>query len=92
MKINKLQKVEYIISILLVVVMFLGTISVYASQKTDLTNEQNDIDKQIQETSSEIAGVKSQMTDALNQINTGFYVTISNHRKGSEYSRAAEKI
>ncbi len=69
MKINKLQKVEYIISILLVVVMFLGTISVYASQKTDLTNEQNDIDKQIQETSSEIAGVKSQMTDALNQIN-----------------------
>lgn len=69
MKINKLKKVEYIISILLVVVMFLGTISVYASQKTDLTNEQNDIDKQIQETSSEIAGVKSQMTDALNQIN-----------------------
>lgn len=69
MKINKLKKVEYIISILLIIIMFLGTISVYANQKTDLTNEQKDIDKQIQETSSEIAGVKSQMTDALNQIN-----------------------
>ena len=69
MKVNKLKKVEYIISILLVMMLFLGTISVYASQKTDLTNEQKDIDKQIQETSSEIAGVKSQMTDALNQIN-----------------------
>ncbi len=69
MKINKLKKVEYIISILLVMMLFLGTISVYANQKTDLTNEQKDIDKQIQETSSEIAGVKSQMTDALNQIN-----------------------
>lgn len=69
MKINKLKKIEYIIIVLLVIMLFLGTISVYANQKTDLTNEQNDIDKQIQETSSEIAGVKSQMTDALNQIN-----------------------
>lgn len=42
---------------------------VYASQKSDLKNEQNSIDQQIEETNSEIAGVKAQMSDALNQIN-----------------------
>ncbi len=69
MKINNLKKIEYISIIILMVMIISQSFMVYASQKTDLTNEQNSIDKQIQETNSEIAGVKSQMTDALNQIN-----------------------
>ena len=69
MKINNLKRIEYISIIILIVMIFSNRLVVYASQKTDLTNEQNNIDKQIEETNSEIAGVKSQMTDALNQIN-----------------------
>ena len=69
MKINNLKKMEYISTIVLMVVMLTQPFMAYASQKTDLKNEQNSIDKQIQETNSEIAGVKSQMTEALNQIN-----------------------
>lgn len=69
MKINNLKKVEYSSIIILMVIVLSNVLTVYASQKTDLTNEQNSIDKQIEETNSEIAGVKSQMSDALNQIN-----------------------
>ena len=69
MKINNLRKIEYISIIVLIITFASNVLMVYASQKSDLTNEQNSINKQIQETNSEIAGVKSQMSDALNQIN-----------------------
>lgn len=69
MKMNKVRKIEYISSILVMIMVLSNVLNVYASQKTELKNEQNNIEKQIQETNSEIAGVKSQMSDALNQIN-----------------------
>ncbi len=68
MKINILQKIEYITSIVLMIILISNGMIVYASQKTDLQKNQSSIDKQIEETNSEIAGVKSQMSDALNQI------------------------
>ncbi len=68
MKYNNLRKIEYIISILLFFVFGFNMLFVYATEKSDLTEEQNNIDKQIKETNSEISGVKSQMTTALNQI------------------------
>lgn len=69
MKINNLRRIEYISIIGLIIMLLTNTFYVYASQKSDLKNEQSSIDQQIKETNSEIAGVKSQMSDALNQIN-----------------------
>ena len=69
MKINNLRRIEYISIIVLIGMVISNAFVVYASQKSDLKNEQSSIDQQIEETNSEIAGVKAQMTDALNQIN-----------------------
>ena len=68
MKINKTKKIAYISSIVLVLQILSNIFAVYANQKSDLKNEQSSIDQQIEEKNSELAGVKSQMTDALNQI------------------------
>ena len=69
MKVNKLRKFEYISIILLIIVLCSNVLISFAVEsKAELTNEQKNIDKQIEQTNSEIAGVKSQMSDALNQI------------------------
>ena len=66
---NKLKKTAYISIIMIIVVLIAcGKIS-FADTKSDLQAQQRSIDNQIAETNSEIAGVKSQMTTTLSQIN-----------------------
>ena len=56
---------------LLIVMMLLSTIGFsYASTTSELREQQSDIDAKIEQTNTEIAGVKSQMTKALSQINS----------------------
>ena len=69
MKNNILRKIEYISIMFLISILIFSNFYAYASQKTELKEEQSDIEQQIQETNSEIAGVKTQMSDTLNQIN-----------------------
>ena len=69
MKNNILRKLEYILSVVIIILFVSNHFYVYASQKSELKNEKNNIDQQIEETTSEIAGVQSQKSDALKQIN-----------------------
>ena len=68
MKNNIVKKFEYIVSIMLIIILLFSTVIYATSSKTELKNEEQNIDKKIEETNSEIAGVKSQMSTALNQI------------------------
>ena len=58
------------ISILNFILIFSSVGFVYATSTQDLRNQQSDIDAKIEQTNTEIAGVKSQMSAALSQINT----------------------
>lgn len=68
---NNIKKIAYIsIMIVILLVLIFSNISmVYAATKSELQNQQSELDKQIEETSSEIAGVKSKMSNELTQIN-----------------------
>ena len=63
---NNLIKISYI---LIVFLMILCLKKVYAFTETELKNELENIDSQINQTNTEIAGLKTQMTDSLEQIN-----------------------
>ena len=54
---------------MLLVVTFSMPLSVLAETKSELQNQQADLDQKIKETSTELAGVKNQMSTALTQIN-----------------------
>ncbi len=54
------------ISVLILIILLSGIGFSYAAT----TSELNDIDEKIEQTNTEIAGVKKQMTNALNQINS----------------------
>lgn len=70
MNINNSKRIVYI-SWLILIVMFCCSIGFsYAATTSELREQQNDIDAKIRQTNTEIAGVKNQMTKALNQINT----------------------
>lgn len=69
MKNHKLLKIIFINIILILLLTQILTFS-YAITSTELKNRQKDIDKQIEETNSEIAGVKSKMTKTLSQIDS----------------------
>lgn len=58
------------ISILTLIILLSSVGIVYATSSQELRNQQSDIDAKIEQTNTEIAGVKSQMTAALTQINT----------------------
>ncbi len=80
MKSNILKKIAY--SIIILVVMFSFSLTIFATSTSELQNKQSDIEDKINETNSEIAGVKSKMTDALNEVN----------RLNSEISTCETKI
>ncbi len=68
---NTFRKIAYIISVLiiaLVLVSFDFTL-VYATSKTDLQNQQSELDEKINQTQTELAGIKDQMSTQLTQIN-----------------------
>lgn len=67
MNISKVKRIICISFIILVLAMSSVGI-VYASNASDLKNQQNEVDKKIEEKNSEIAGVKSNMTEQLTQI------------------------
>lgn len=69
MKNHKLFRIIFI-SILVIILLTQVLTFSYAITSTELKKQQKDIDKQIEETNSEIAGVKSKMTKALTQINS----------------------
>ena len=64
-----LKNVRKFILIMMLVIIISGVpMSVMAETKTELKEQQADLDQKIKETSTELAGVKSQMSTALNQI------------------------
>lgn len=69
MNIRKFVRIICIIGLTLIVLLSSVGI-VYATTTAELREQQSDIDAKIEQTNTEIAGVKSQMTAALNQINT----------------------
>lgn len=78
MKINILKKLEYISCITLIIILLFNTVIFATSSKSELKDEEKNLDKKIEETSSEIAGVKSQMSTTLNQI-TNYNSQISSY-------------
>jgi murein DD-endopeptidase MepM/ murein hydrolase activator NlpD len=56
------------INLITVIIGFTSIGIVFATTETDLQKQKNSIDEQIEETNSEIAGVKSKMTVQLNEI------------------------
>jgi len=68
MRVNNLRKIAYI-SIMVLVLLTNSLYLVYAETEQELRDKQTNLDQKIKETSSEIAGVKSKMTETLGQIN-----------------------
>lgn len=64
---SKLKRIRLVNFMMIVWILSRSAFS-YAITSSELNQMQKDIDTQINETNSEIAGVKSQMTDALNRI------------------------
>ena len=69
MNIEKNKRIVFISGLILIIL--LGSVGFsYAATTQELRDQQSDIDAKIEQTNTEIAGVKSQMTKALNQINS----------------------
>ena len=58
------------ISVLILITLLSSIGFSYAATSSELRDQQSDIDAKIEQTNTEIAGVKSQMTKALSQINS----------------------
>ena len=68
---NIKKEIRIIFIMLVILVMLCGWISVtYAATTQELRDQQSDLDSKIEQTNTEIAGVKSQMSAALSQINS----------------------
>ena len=68
---NIKKEIRIIFIMLVIFVMLCGWISVtYAATTQELRDQQSDLDSKIEQTNTEIAGVKSQMSAALSQINS----------------------
>ena len=67
MNINKMKRIIFISTLVLIVVIS-GISFTYAATSSELQQQQSDIDKKIDQTNSEIAGVKTEMSTALQQI------------------------
>lgn len=63
---NNLRRITYI---LLVFLLIFCLKNVYAVTEAELQGKKENIDEQINQTNTEIAGLKTQMTDSLEQIN-----------------------
>ena len=68
---NTMRRLVYIIVtiITLAVLIFANVSMVYATSKADLQNQQSELDQKINQTQTEIAGVKDKMSTELTQIN-----------------------
>lgn len=68
MNIKELKRILFISLMIIILVLSCMQIA-YAASASELKQQQNDLDEQIQKTASEIAGVKEQMTEQLTKIN-----------------------
>ena len=59
---------RFIVLCLLSIMLFSTPLAIFAATKDELAEQQADINKKIEETSTELAGVKSQMSNTLKQI------------------------
>lgn len=68
---NTFRKIAYIVMMIFtaLVLMFVNISMVYATSRADLQNQQSEIDQKINQTQTEIAGIKDKMSTELNQIN-----------------------
>lgn len=64
---NNLKKITYILIVLFFLIFSL--INVYALTESELQAQKNTLDEQINQTNTEIAGLKSQMSESLDMIN-----------------------
>lgn len=64
-----MEKIKILITGFLIISLFSSYNYIYAETASELQNQKKDIDEQIEQTSTEIAGVKEKMTEALNKIN-----------------------
>ena len=69
MNIEKNKRIIFI-SMLILITLLSSIGFSYAATTSELKSQQSDIDAKIEQTNTEIAGVKKQMTNALNQINS----------------------
>lgn len=67
MKSNIFQKIAY--SVVIAIIICTTTLMSFATTTTELENQKSDLQDKIDETSSEMAGVHSKMTNALNEVN-----------------------
>lgn len=68
MNIYKVKRILFI-SLMITILVLSSMQIVYAASASELQQQQNELDKQIEKTASEIAGVKEQMTEQLTKIN-----------------------
>lgn len=68
MNIYKVKRILFI-SLMITILVSSSMQIVYAATASELQQQQNELDKQIEKTASEIAGVKEQMTEQLTKIN-----------------------
>lgn len=69
MNIEKSKRIIFI-SMLILITLLSSIGFSYAATTSELRDQQSDIDAKIEQTNTEIAGVKKQMSNALNQINS----------------------
>lgn len=69
MNIKRFERILFI-SLMILVLTLCSLQIVYASTTSDLQKQQSDLDAKIKEKASELAGVKGQLTDQLDKINT----------------------
>lgn len=67
MKSNIFEKIAY--AIVIAIIISTTTLVSFATSTTELENQKSDLQDKIDETSSEMAGVHSKMTNALNEVN-----------------------
>ena len=67
MEVIKLKKVSYILIVMILIFSQIGM--VYAASSSQLKKQQSDIQDKIDETASEISGIKTKMSTTLSQIN-----------------------
>lgn len=68
MNIYKVKRILFI-SLMITILVLSSMQMAYAASASELQQQQNELDKQIEKTASEIAGVKEQMTEQLTKIN-----------------------
>lgn len=90
MRVITWKKISYILLIVVLLLAQAGT--VWAATSSELKKQQNDIQEKIDETATEISGIKSQMSTTLTQINNMLSEVNTYKSEISELEEKLEKL